>query len=272
MKATTWCVLGCFILAMNSTHAAAAAKASSAAPQAEFYPRPPFSQISGTCTAELSPDQALIVGGLSASALKPDDAIAQLEKELGLMRVYLAEKHGDVQLMERVRTLKNPQPGKEEADPPFQVVQRLQVTFPADAPVDAILQKLIELGFDRFGDNVLNNYNRREAVIRFRVSNFDARLKDLQQRCTASAWKQWCATPEANAACTSDTPPADLDLQSFNLHSKETLMRPDGANAVWQLNVNRFQSSPDPPDLLGNVTVHLEGNIILTLHREEAKP
>ncbi len=221
---------------------------------------------------DVSPDQALIVGGVSSSGLRPEDAIAQLDRQLGIMRGYISEKHGELLLMERARTLKNPQPGREDTEPPFQVVQRLQVKLPADAPVDAILQKLIELGLDRFGDNVMNVSNRREAVIHFRVSDLDAKLKDMQQRCTAGAWKQFCGTPASNGICTSDTPPADLELQVFNVRSKDSLMRPDGATAPWQLNISRAQRMTDPPDLLGNVTVHLEGNIVLTYHHDEPKP
>jgi hypothetical protein len=223
----------------------------------------------------MSPDQAVVVGGVSSSALKPTDAINQLEKQLAAMKDYVTQQHGDVQLLERVRTLKTPQPGREDTDLPFQVVQRLQVTFPANAPVDPILDKLIGLGLDRFGENILNNYgNRREAVVRFRVSNFEAKMKDFQQQCTADAWKQWCASQASGEDCRSLTPPSDLDLQMFNLHSQETLMRPDGGSSPWQMQINRMQRSPEPPDLLGNVTVHLEGNILLTYRppRAPAQP
>lgn len=241
-------------------------------PQGPFYPRPETFPFSGTCAMEVSPDQAVIVGGVSSSALKPTDATDRLDKQLGLMRAYLAEKHSELQLFERVRTLKTPQPGKEDADPPFQVVQRLQVKLPADAPVDAILEKLIELGFDRFGDNVLNNYNRREAVVRFRISDLDAKLMDLQQICTVNAWKQWCTEPSFRPNCHSGTPPAELDLQSFNVRSAETLMRPDGNSAPWQFSVSRVQRSLEPPDLLGKVTVHLDGSIVLTYRVEQERP
>ena len=243
--------------------------------QREFFAPQDYVQISGTCATEMSPDQALIVGGVSSASLKPGDAVEQLEKQLKLMRSYVAEKHGEIQMMERVRTLKNPQPGKTESDPPFQVVQRLQATFPADAPMDAILEKLIELGFDRFGDNVLNNYNRREVVIRFRITDFDARLNDFQKQCTAEAWQQWCSTANDKEICGSKMFSADLDLQSFNIRSKETLMRAEGNSAPWQFNVMRGQQrSPEVPDLMGNVTVHLVGNISLTYRREreEEKP
>ncbi len=221
---------------------------------------------------EIAPDKALIVGGVSSGALKPSDAVEQLEKQLSLMRSYVAEKHGELQLMERVRSLKNPQPGKEDSEPPFQVVQRLQATFPADAPVDAILQRLIELGLDRFGDNVLNNYNRREAVIRFHISGFVEKMNDFQQRCASEAWKQWCATSDAGKVCAGKTPPDKLDLQAFSVRSKESLMRPDGGSAQWQWSMNRAQHPPAPADLLGNLTVHLEGSVNLSYHTEVEKP
>ena len=221
---------------------------------------------------ELTPDQAVIVGGVSSSALKPTDAADQLEKQLAAMKTYVTQQHGEMQLFERVRTLKTPQPGREETDLPFQVVQRLQITFPANAPVDAILDKLIELGFDRFGENILNNYgNRREAVVRYREGNLGTKLKDLQQQCTDNAWKQWCASQASGEDCKSLTPPTDLDLQMFNIRSQETLMRPDGGSGPWQMQISRMQQSPEPPDLLGNVTVHLEGNIVLT-YRAPAPP
>lgn len=221
---------------------------------------------------EVSPDKALIVGGVSSAALKPSEAVERLDKQLALMRSYVAEKHGELQLMERVRSVKNPQPGRDPGEPPFEVTQRLQVTFPADAPVDAILEKLIELGLDRFGDNVLNNTNRREVVVRFHVSDFDVKMSEFEKRCTAEAWKQWCASADSGKACASQTPPATLEVQAFNMRSKESLMRPDGISTPWQWNSNRGQHSPVPPDLLGNVTVHLEGTINLTYHSEDEKP
>jgi len=146
----------------------------------------------------------------------------------------------------------------------------MQATFPPDAPVDAILQKLIELGMDRFGDNVanVNNSNRREAVVRFRFSNFDAKMDEFQQRCAADAWKQWCA--KESTVCPSQTPPADLDIQAFNVRSKESLMRPEGGNFPLQFSMSRMQHPPDPADLLGNVTVHIEGNIQFQYHAPEA--
>ena len=231
-------------------------------------------QLTGGCTAEIAPDRAFIVGGVSSSAVQPEDAIAQLDKQLAAIRTYVEDNHGHLELMERVRTLKNPsqQPNRADNEPPFEVVQRLQVDFPATAPVDAILQKLIELGLDRFGDNILNNYQRREAVVRFRVSDFDAKMQAMQDACTADAWARFCKTAEP-ADCNSPKPPANLDLLSFNVRSEESLLRPDGGGSTpWQFNYNRAQRAPQPQDLLGNVTVHLEGNILLNYRTQPAAP
>jgi len=252
-------------------------KAQSSAPSAAFVlakviEPPQYFSMGGTCTTEISPSEAVILGGVSSAALKPDDAIAELDKQLGLMKSYVSEKHGEIQMMERARTLKNPQPGIQKSDPPFQVVQRLQILLPANAPVDAILEKLIELGFDRFGDNVLNNYNRREIVIRYRFADFDAKLKELQKECIADAWAEWCSTQTSKGICDSKTPPPELDVQWFNVRSKEALMRAEGSSAPWQFTFNRGQRPPEAPELMGNVTVHLIGNINLTYRGEEEKP
>jgi len=233
-------------------------------------------QLTGSCNAEIAPDKASIVGGVSSSAVEPEDAAAQLDKQLAAIRAYVDQIHGHLDLMERVRTLKNPslQPNRNaDNEPPFEVVQRLQADFPANAPVDAILQKLIELGLDRFGDDMINNFSqRREAVIRFRFSDFDARMQAMQDACTADAWARFCKTAEPSD-CPSPKPPANLDLLSFNVRSEESLLRPDGGGSMpWQFNYNRAQRAPQPQDLLGNVTVHLDGTILLNYRTPPASP
>ena len=89
-------------------------------PREYFVPQEIRPDWRNVCDGNVA-NQAFIVGGVSSSALKPGDAVEQLEKQLKLMRSYVAEKQGEIQMMERVRTLKNPQPGKAESDPPFQV-------------------------------------------------------------------------------------------------------------------------------------------------------
>jgi hypothetical protein len=239
--------------------------APSARAQRQIWAGQQVFQLNGNCTAEIAPDRAVIVGGVSSSAVQPEDAVAQLDKQIAAIRTYVADNHGHLELLERVRTLKNPPPqNRIDNEPPFQVVQRLQAEFPANAPVDAILQKFIELGLDRFGDNMTNNFDqRREAVIRFRFSDLDAKMQAMQDVCTADAWTHWCKTVDASQ-CPSPKPPANLETVAFTVRSQESLLRPDGGGSMpWQFAYNRSQRTQQPQDLLGDITIHLDGNILL---------
>ena len=236
---------------------------------------PQFVQLFGTCSLELAPTKAVIVGGVAAAALKPTEAAAQLDKQLEIIRKYVSEQHGQLQLFERARTVKNPPPNAPDAhDPPFQEVQRLEAVFAADAPLDAILDRLIELGLDRFGENVLNtNNSRREPVVRFRVTGWDAKMRDFQDQCTADAWKKWCDTDTAKDACRTEKPPPDLQLQFFNVHSVESVLYPDGGVRPWNFSFSPRQPILEPPDLLGIVSLHLNGSVNLNYsYTREEKP
>src|SRR5438445_12706046 len=182
-----------------------------------------------------------------------------------LVRGYLDSNRGQLQLLERVRTLRNSPARPQDAEPPFQVVQRLRAELPVNAPIDQILQRLIELGLDRFGDDVLNTGgSRREPVVRFVIRDLDAKLNDLQQSCAAAAWKAWClATPDAAGICAGDRPPADLPVQKLHVQSEDKVLRPDGGVNYW-----RGQRSGERPELLGNVPLRLTGNLYAVYRRE----
>jgi hypothetical protein len=229
----------------------------------------------GTCSLEVTPTQAVIVGGVAVGALKPTEAAAQLDKQLELIGRYIEEQHGHLRLLERARSVKNPPPnGADAHDPPFQVVQRLEADFASDAPMDKILDRLIELGFDRFGEGVLTaNTSRRETVVRFRITDWDAKVHELQDVCAADAWKKWCATAAAKGVCHSDSPPAELQFQFFGVRSVETVLHPDGGIRRWEFNFTPQQHTPAPPDLVGLVSLHFNGNITLNYsYIREEKP
>jgi len=227
-------------------------------------------QMAGTCSIEVRPDAAVIVGGVAAGGLLPIEAVDKLEKQLALVRGYLDSNRGQLQLLERVRTLRNSPARPQDAEPPFQVVQRLRAELPVNAPIDQILQRLIELGLDRVGDDVLNTGgSRREPVVRFVIRDLDAKLNDLQQSCAAAAWKAWClATPDATGICAGDRPPAALQVQNFNVQSEDKVLRPDGGVNYWRFNVSRGQRSGERPELLGNVPLRLTGNLYAVYRRE----
>lgn len=241
-------------------------------PREGIFRGPRYFQLSGACESEVRPDVAVIAGGVAVAGLKPTESTAELEKELQLIQAAVKENHGRLTLQERARTVKNPSPNGNDLEPPFEVVQRLQAEFPADAPVDAILEKMISLGLDRFGDNVLRaNTSRREVVVRYRIANFDAKTGALQESCTLDAWKKRCATDAAKGLCDFKEPPEDLQLANFTVRSEESVLQPEGNPRRWQFTYSNAQHAADPPELLGNIPLHLTGTILLN-YRVESKP
>lgn len=180
--------------------------------------------ISGDCEAELRPARAIVAGGVAVSALKPSSAVDQLDKQMALLRDYVRQTQGKLKELERVRLVHtegsvNGQP----RDPSFQLVQRIRAEFPADAPTDSILEHLMELGLDRFGDNMSAAESRQSiVVIRYEMENFDEQLEEIRQRCTTEAWKSWCSSGGAKSlSCKGGDVPESLQLQSLSLRSTE---------------------------------------------------
>jgi hypothetical protein len=219
-------------------------------------------QLFGSCTGEIAPSLAIIAGGVAVQGLKPLDASADLDKQMAAIAKYVEENHGKLILLERVRTLKNPAPhGSSDPGQPFEIVQRLHVELPVSAPVDAILQRLLELGLDRFGETVLSANGHREEAVLYRVTDLDSFTLAMQQRCIADAWKTWCSTTAAKDACKTADPPPDLENLSFYARSDEQILIPGVAATYWTL--SSFRGAPRDPskDLLGNITVHFSGSV-----------
>jgi len=238
----------------------------------DYVPAGRVFSLTGSCAVTVTPDRAVILGGIAADAVLPLPAIEQLDRQVEAIRGVVQEHHGTLDLLERVRTVKTPAPGAHEAELPFEVVQRLQATFPAKAAVDTILQGMIEIGLDRFGDAVLStDGSNRQTVVRFRMTDFDARLDALEQRCTADAWRTWCASPAAAGACPTERPPDDLEFQSLNVRSLERVLRPDGGVGHWEFTISPTQRRPRAFEFLGNVPVHLTGSILLVRRVEGSR-
>jgi len=224
--------------------------------------------ISGDCEAELRPAKAVVSGGVAVSALKPSSAVDQLDKQMALIRDYVQQNHGKLKELERVRMVHtegsiNGQP----RDPSFQLAQRIRAEFPADAPMEDILEHLMELGLDRFGDNMSAPESRQSiVVVRYEIANFDEQLKQIRDRCTVEAWKRWCVSAGAKSlSCKTGELPESLQLQSLTLRSTEKLMRGEGPTDYYRISVTAYQPGQQisPPELLGNVPLHLVGNITL---------
>jgi len=232
--------------------------------------------ITGDCEAELRPATAVVSGGVAVSALKPSNAADQLDKQMKLIREYMQQNQGKLKELERVRMIHtegsvNGQP----RDPSFQLAQRIRGEFPADAPIDSILEHLMELGLDRFGENMSPAESRQSiVVIRYEFEGFDEQLKEIRNRCTTEAWKRWCVSGGAqNLSCKAGDLPESLQLQSLTLRSTEKVMRGEGQTDYYRISITAYQSGQQasPPELLGNLPLHLVGNIILNNSEPETK-
>jgi hypothetical protein len=272
--------LSALVLALTCLSAIPSARAQEQAavgiPTARMAPRESFpAQLFGSCTGEIAPSMVLIAGGVAVQGLKPLDTSGELDKQMAAIAKYIDENHGKLVLLERVRTLKNPAfNGSSDTGPPFEIVQRLHVELPVSAPVDAVLQRLLELGLDRFGETVLATNNRREEAVLFRIGNLDSALHEMEHRCIEDAWKKWCATDPPTIFCKSDAPPSNFQLANFSARSDEEVLLPGtGAGYCWQVTLTRGQDAQPPRDLLGNITLHLTGTIFLNFsYPREEKP
>ena len=209
----------------------------------------------------LAPSVAIIAGGVAVQGLKPLDTSADLDKQMAAIAKYVEENHGKLILLECVRTVKNPPPnGSSDTAQPLEIIQRLHVELPVSAPVDVILQRLLELGLDRFGEAVVAANGRREEAVLYRVTDVDSFTHALEQRCIADAWKTWCSTAAPKDGKTGE-PPSDLENFTFNARSDEQVLMPGVAVTYWTL--SSFRGAPRNPskDLLGNITVHFSGSV-----------
>jgi hypothetical protein len=171
--------------------------------------------LSAACEAELAPDVAVIQGGVSATSLKPSEALAQLERQLGEIRKLASSHGGELHLLERVRAVRplslGPVPDGREARP-FLIVQRLELTAPASVEIDAFLDGLLGLGLDQFGPDLRldpgeqSHDSAPRILVRYRISRLRAELDAIQRRCRTAAFDGWCAAqaePAERAACAS---------------------------------------------------------------------
>jgi hypothetical protein len=58
---------------------------------------------------------------------------------------------------------------------------------------------------------------------------------------------------------------------NFNVRSEECVLQPEGNPRRWQFSYSNAQRAADPPELLGNIPLHLTGTILLN-YRVEPRP
>jgi hypothetical protein len=196
---------------------------------------------------------------VSASGLKPADVGVQLDRQMESFERAVQGAHGILVRLERVRSVITNRASNEERTPAFEMVQRVRAEFSADAPVDSILNQLLLIGLDRFGDSLQNNSGRQTSMpIRFVFRDFDAEMQAFRDKCRTQAEKQFC---EEHSEQCAGGPPKNVNF-SFWARSEERVLRPEGgSNYLEWTEVGPGRVAPDraDPQLLGNIVVHMKG-------------
>ncbi len=224
-----------------------------AIPQDDELRPPQYFQISGTCEMEIAPDKALIVGGVSSGALKPSDAVEQLEKATQL--------DAELRRGKARRTAIDGTRAHAEKSATRQRRQRTAFSGGAAAAGDVSGGCSGGRDFaeaDRAGPRSLRRQRLEQLQSARSGDPFPhQRLRRENERLSAALRRRRLETVVRDIRRTekfapSQTPPPNWTCKSFNVRSKESLMRPEGGSAQWQWSMNRAQRPPEPPDLLGN--------------------
>lgn len=216
------------------------------------------------CTAELRPEKAFVLGGVSASGLKPADVAAQLDRQMEVFERAVHDAHGTLVLLERVRAIITNRTSNEQRSPTFEIVQRVRAEFSADAPVDSILNQLLLIGLDRFGDSLENNSGRQVSMpIRYAFRDYQGEMQAFRDKCRLEAQKLFCE--EHSEQCAAG-PPKNA-VASFSARSDERVLRPEGgSNFLEWMEAGAGRIPPDraDPQLLGKLAIHMKGYYTLT--------
>jgi hypothetical protein len=244
--------------------------------------------MTATCEAEWRPERSVLVGGVSASALKPTEAGAALERQLDAIRDFADGKRATLRLLERTRAVRggSRDPARPGPEAPFVTVQRLELEAPAEADVDALLEGLLKLGLDAFGHELVldpalqSGYRPPQAVVRYRIGALRDKARALHDGCREAALVTWCgadAPASEQQACADALArfAAHFQTQSFQVQSAPVPRAEGGVAPLalsgsvirqsWRVESGVTPQGSDEVDLLGLVSLHVRGSITIQL-------
>lgn len=232
----------------------------------------------GECNGEAHPDRVVIVGGISAQGLKPAIAKAQLDRQIEAVRQYVAGKQGRLVLLEVLRAA---QPATRASSPenaatqPFILVQSLEAEFPLRQDVDAILERLLQLGLDRFGKQVrveASSYGR-SVMVYYRFADLRSHLERIHAACKQRLAGEWCASARGNKDGASCKATEQLDQRFPALSASflsSPILREHGAREPYYLSYPWQSAQISQVELLGNMPLTLSGP--LTIRTPDKQP
>lgn len=225
----------------------------------------------GECNGETRPDRVVIVGGISAQGLKPAIAKAQLDKQIEAVRQYVEGRQGRLVLLEVLRAAQSATRAsspENAAIQPFILVQSLEVEFPITQDVDAILERLLQLGLDRFGRQVTveaSSYGRN-VMVYYRFADLRAQLERMHAACKQRLVSEWCASARGNkdgAACKT-TEPLDQRFPTLNASFQTApILREHGGRAPYYLSYPWQSAQIKQVELMGNMPLALSGPLTI---------
>jgi hypothetical protein len=243
---------------------AIAAAASALAPwlSGQILSVPP--ETSASCSLDLRPAKVVILGGVSASGLKPTDVAAQLDRQMEVFERTVQNAQGVLVRLERVRSITTARSSNDARTSALEMVQRVRAEFNADAPIDSILNQLLLIGLDRFDDSLENNSSRQTNLpVRYVFRDFNGAMQAFRDKCQMQAEKQFCE--EHSEQCLAGVPRNAAG--SFVARSEERVLRPEGGSTYLEwMDGMTGRVSPDraDPQLLGNLLIHMKATYSLT--------
>lgn len=219
-----------------------------------------------------------MLGGITAKSLKPLEARKQMDPQLAEIKKYVANQGGTVLVMERVRAVRGTQNDTRNVKMdklPFVLIQRLEAEFPIGVDIDDALERLLQLGLDRYGRNFhLNSGDiSPRIVVRYRFSNPMAMVKKIHEQCKIQALQQWCErnVPEVERwDCDRALKKISHRFVTKRLVLKSGVVLGDRGQKSWiQINHPWNEGKLNAIELMGDIPLRLNGTI--TMKKSEAR-
>ncbi len=160
------------------------------APSCQYGGCPSFS--ANNCSHDITPDIAVIQGGVVIEGLKPVAAKKKLDETLAKLEGEL--KDIDNARFSRLGTIRAAMGNKQHSLEQYVIGERLEIELPVNADIDNVLEKLPDWGVNRFGDKWhQGRYNKNlHPVVLYKASNLPAEVNKFAESCKAQGWETLC--------------------------------------------------------------------------------
>lgn len=221
-------------------------------------------QMNGTCSFAIAPVEAVVVGAVMVSELKPTEAKASLKRLLDEVQSFVKEHRGSLVLGQIVRAVHDPRNSSPESGArPFLMLQHIEVKLGLDADFDLILDGLMKRGVNRFGQQAsATSWTSTPAVaVLYRSAALQPQIDEALARCARSAFDSWCkAGGQQHAACAlpRETVYPRLQTGEFWFNSVDRVTTAEGH--YQNLSLSK-QNLAEQIEIGAEVAVQFQGNV-----------